>query len=91
MVKARVFVDFQCGECGALNHRGEIPLKDTLRFCPACGAAFERYCIRCRRKIDMYFEEWWAGEDECVRTYAPARRCPHCNAGLGVEDRQEAQ
>jgi len=35
----------------------------------------------------MFFEEYWPGEDECVRTYSPAKRCPTCNAGLEVESR----
>ncbi|MFH1725497.1 MAG: hypothetical protein ABII00_12880 [Elusimicrobiota bacterium] len=53
-----------------------------LRFCACCGAAYERYCILCRRKVGMYFEEWWPEDDECVRTYTSARRCPTCNADL---------
>jgi len=83
--KVRLIVDMQCGICGALTHRGD----DPPRFCPSCGAAFDRYCFHCKKKVDMFFEEWWPEEDECLRTYSPARRCPHCNAGLEVTDRQE--
>jgi len=83
-VKLRV--DMQCGSCGALYHRGD----DPPRFCPCCGAGYERYCIRCKKRVGMYFEEWWPEDDECVRTYAPAKRCPTCNAGLEVDFRDHA-
>ena len=79
--KVQLRIDMQCGACGALSHRGENPPK----FCACCGAAFDRYCIRCHKRIEMYFEEWWPEEDECVRTYSPAKRCPGCNAGLEVD------
>ncbi|MFA6092192.1 MAG: hypothetical protein WCU88_01395 [Elusimicrobiota bacterium] len=82
--KVRLVEDLQCGTCGALTRREE----QVPKFCSSCGAGYERYCIRCRKKVGMYFEEWWPEDDECVRTYAPARRCPHCNAGLDVEERQ---
>ncbi|MBI3298132.1 MAG: hypothetical protein HYZ75_08210 [Elusimicrobia bacterium] len=92
-------VDLQCGTCGALSHRGEHveagAKKDQkpynpaegMKFCPCCGAGFERYCMRCHKKVDMYFEEYWPEEDECVRTYVPAKRCTGCNAGLEVDHR----
>jgi hypothetical protein len=73
-------VDLQCGACGSLSHRGE----PAPRFCTCCGAAYDRYCIKCKKKVDMFFEEWWPGEEECIRTYTPAKRCPQCNAGLEV-------
>ncbi len=80
-------VDLQCGSCGSLYHRSER----TPRFCPNCGAAYERYCIKCKARVDMYFEEYWPTEDECVRTYTPAKRCPQCNAGLEVGSRADAK
>ncbi len=78
--KIVIHVDLQCGACGTLCHRGESP----PRYCSCCGAAYDRYCIRCQKKIDMFFEEWWPGDEECIRTYTPAKKCPHCNAGLEV-------
>jgi hypothetical protein len=33
----------------------------------------------------MYFDEWWPEDDECLRTYSPAKRCSHCNAVLEME------
>ena len=42
----------------------------------------ERFCLRCQKKADMFFEEWWPEKDECVRTYGPAKRCSRCNAML---------
>ncbi|HBL16566.1 MAG: hypothetical protein A2X36_08545 [Elusimicrobia bacterium GWA2_69_24] len=85
--EVKMTVDLQCGACGALVHKGENPPK----FCPCCGAGFERYCITCRKRVDMFFEEWWPEEEECVRTYSPAKRCPTCNASLEVEDRGKPQ
>ena len=78
--KISVRVDLQYGSCGSLYHRGE----QTPRFCACCGAAYERTCIKCRKRVDMYFEEWWPEEEECVRTYTPAKKCPQCNAGLEI-------
>lgn len=64
------------------------------KFCPCCGAGVERFCLKCHRKADMYFEEWWPEDDECLRTYSPAKRCSRCNAILEPEgnnqDRGEA-
>ena len=78
-VKYRLTKDVQCGACGSLMRpEGE----DFPKFCPCCGVGLERYCLRCQKKAPMYFEEWWAEEDECVRTYSPAKRCSHCNAIL---------
>lgn len=71
-------IDLQCGSCSALVHQADPP----QRFCPCCGAAFDRYCLQCRKKVEMFFEEWWPEEDECLRTYSPAKRCPTCNCGL---------
>ncbi|MFA6030274.1 MAG: hypothetical protein WC969_10505 [Elusimicrobiota bacterium] len=85
--KVRLVEDMQCGACGAIVHRGENPPK----YCASCGAGFDRYCIRCHKKVEMFFEEWWADDEECVRTYSPARRCPWCNAGLEVGERQESR
>jgi len=82
--KVQMQVDIQCGSCGALSHLDE---KKPIKFCPGCGAGVERMCLACRRKVDMYFEEWWPEDDVCVRTYMPARRCPTCNADL--EGRKE--
>ena len=82
--KVRMTVDLHCAACGSLYHRGDSPPK----FCPCCGAGYDRYCIKCHKKVDMYFEEYWPDEDECVRTYSPAKRCPRCNAGLEVPGRE---
>lgn len=100
-------MDLQCGACGTLCHRGVDPPPrgpkappeggerggppGALKFCPCCGAGYDRYCIRCQRRVEMYFEEWWPEEDVCVRTYSPAKRCPTCNAGLEGGDREEAR
>jgi predicted RNA-binding Zn-ribbon protein involved in translation (DUF1610 family) len=78
-VKYQLKVDLQCSACGALTHQAGEALP---RFCPCCGAAMERFCLRCQKRADMYFEEWWPQEDECVRTYVPAKRCSQCNAML---------
>ncbi|MBI5624553.1 MAG: hypothetical protein HY924_12310 [Elusimicrobia bacterium] len=90
--KFTLSIDIQCGVCGSLNHQGE----GFPKFCPCCGAALERYCLRCQRKAEMFFEEWWPQEDHCIRTYSPAKRCSRCNAVLemegesrGHEDREE--
>ena len=87
--KVQLRIDMQCGACGALTHRGDNPPK----FCSCCGAGFERYCITCHKRVEMFFEEWWPEEEECVRTYSPAKRCPGCNAGLEVvrEDAPEGE
>ena len=78
-VKYQLKVDVQCGACGTLTHlQGET----FPKFCPCCGAAMERYCLRCQKRATMFFEEWWPEEDECVRTYSPAKRCSCCNALL---------
>lgn len=74
-------VDVQCGACGSLSHTGEgLP-----KFCPCCGVGMERFCLRCHKKAEMYFEEWWPEETECYRTYSPAKRCSKCNAVLEQE------
>ncbi len=80
----RLLVDLQCGSCGALTHQED----QVSRFCACCGAAYDRYCISCRKRVPMFFEEYWPQERECVRTYAPAKRCPNCNAELEVTTRQ---
>ncbi|OIO04535.1 MAG: hypothetical protein AUJ52_15120 [Elusimicrobia bacterium CG1_02_63_36] len=81
--KIELRVDLQCGTCGALTHTAD----GEPRFCSCCGAGYGRYCMICHKKAPMFFEEYWPGEDECVRTYSPAKRCPTCNAGLEVESR----
>ncbi len=83
-------IDIQCGICGALVHQGE----GFPRFCPCCGAALERFCLHCHKKADMFFEEWWPKDDECMRTYSPAKRCSRCNsilnsAGGGIPRQDE--
>jgi len=79
--KIKLKVDLQCGACGALTHRSDPP----QTFCPGCGAAFDRFCMKCHKKVEMFFEEYWPEDDECVRTYCPAKRCPKCNSGLEFE------
>ncbi|MBI3550266.1 MAG: hypothetical protein HY078_14600 [Elusimicrobia bacterium] len=83
----KMTVDLQCGACAALVHLTEPGPK----FCPCCGAGFDRYCLKCRRKVEMFFEEWWPEDNECVRTYTPAKRCPTCNSGLEVETRESSR
>lgn len=73
-------VDLQCGACGSLSHKGD----GAPRFCSCCGAGYERSCSSCKKKVEMFFEEWWPSDEECVRTYTPAKKCPYCNAGLDV-------
>ncbi|MHB2026215.1 MAG: hypothetical protein ACYCPQ_06210 [Elusimicrobiota bacterium] len=80
--KFRIKIDMQCGSCGALTHLNEDA---PPKFCPCCGAAMERFCLACGKKADMFFEEWWPEDDECLRTYSPARRCGRCNAILDPE------
>ena len=87
-------VDIQCGVCGSLTHHsagesvrgapaGMLPSPAPFpKFCPCCGAAMERFCLKCHKKADMFFEEWWPEDDECMRTYTPAKRCSGCNAQL---------
>jgi hypothetical protein len=76
-------VDIQCGICGALSHlKGE----QFPKFCPCCGAALERFCLLCQKKAELYFEEWWPEDDECLRTYCPPKRCSGCNSMLESED-----
>ena len=79
-VQVDLKVDLQCGSCGALTHQGQ----STPRFCLCCGAGYERYCIACCKRVPMFFEEYWPTDEECVRTYSPAKKCPHCKAGLEV-------
>jgi hypothetical protein len=76
-------VDIQCGVCGSLSHQNESG--HFPKFCPCCGAGMERYCLKCHKKADMFFEEWWPQDDECYRTYSPAKRCSKCNAVLELE------
>ncbi len=81
-VKFKLRVDIQCGVCGSLiHHQGET----FPKFCPCCGGAMERFCLKCHKKADMFFDEWWPEDDECLRTYSPAKRCPTCNAILEIE------
>ena len=86
--KFKVKIDIQCGVCGSLVHHSAE--KDPLpKFCPCCGGAMERFCLKCHKRADMFFEEWWPEDDECVRTYSPAKRCSHCNAMLAEETAQD--
>lgn len=88
-IKFTLRIDIQCGVCGSLTHHAEsAPLP---KFCPCCGAGMERYCLACRKKAEMFFEEWWPQEDECMRTYSPARRCSSCNAVLEREGESRHQ
>ena len=65
------------------NHTWILPSPAPFpKFCPCCGAGMERYCLKCHKKAEMFFEEWWPEEGECVRTYGPAKRCSRCNALL---------
>ena len=87
-LKFKLKVDLQCGLCGALTHQqGDV----LPKFCPCCGGAMERFCLICQKKADMYFEEWWPEEDECLRTYCPAKRCAGCNAMLEDEGSNETR
>lgn len=90
-VKFKLKIDIQCGACGTLSHmQGEV----FPKYCPCCGVAMERFCLKCHKRADMFFEEWWPEEDECLRTYGPAKRCSACNAMLEKEtgpDQQEYQ
>ena len=92
-------VDIQCGVCGSLTHHsagesdkkaaasGVIPSPAPFpKFCPCCGGAMERFCLRCHKKAEMFFEEWWPEDDECLRTYSPAKRCSNCNAQLSNDE-----
>ncbi len=82
-VKFKLRVDIQCGVCGSLiHHQGEV----FPKFCPCCGGAMERFCLKCHKKADMFFDEWWPEDDECLRTYSPAKRCMGCNAILEQEN-----
>ena len=85
--KYKITVDLQCGACAAIMHTHEgQPLP---KFCAGCGAGLEKFCLKCQKKVEMFFEEWWPEDDACVRTYSTPRRCTRCNAILetGAEDR----
>ena len=78
--KYKITTDLQCGACAAIMHtRAGEPLP---KFCAGCGAGLEKFCFKCRRKVETFFEEWWPEDDECVRTYSTPRRCTRCNAIL---------
>lgn len=85
-IKFNVKIDIQCGVCGSLSHQGESGFP---KFCPCCGAGMERYCLNCHKKAEMFFEEWWPQDDECLRTYSPAKRCSRCNAILDMEGEKD--
>jgi hypothetical protein len=87
-VKFTLKVDIQCGACGSLSHHAVGPFP---KFCLCCGSAIERFCLSCQKKADMYFDEWWPQDDECLRTYSPAKRCSHCNAILEIEGHHGAR
>jgi hypothetical protein len=85
--KYRITVDLQCGACGAIMHT--VKGQPNPKFCAGCGAGLEKFCLKCHKRVDMFFEEWWPEDDECVRTYSTPRRCTSCNAVLetGAEER----
>ena len=86
--KYKITIDLQCGVCGAIMHtHKDQPLP---KFCAGCGAGLDKFCLSCHKRVEMFFEEWWPDEDECMRTYTPAKRCPNCNAGLEVAGRPES-
>ncbi len=94
--KYKLQVDLQCGGCGALMHLDRDPLTGEAgkapvfpRFCARCGAGLERYCLRCHKRGAMTYEEWWPEDNECVRTYSPAKRCADCNSVLELESPEE--
>jgi hypothetical protein len=83
----KLVVDLQCGACSAIMHTREgVP---GPKFCAGCGAGLEKFCLKCHKKVEMFFEEWWPEDDVCQRTYTTPRRCTNCNAVLetGGEDR----
>lgn len=92
--KVKLSLNICCGRCGAVMRMcAGVPAK----YCSCCGASLGRFCLACAGEVEMFFDEWWPGEDECVRTYYPAKRCPHCNAvlenpedGSGAETREES-
>lgn len=77
--KVKISLNICCGRCGAVM-RFDGP--DFPRYCACCGASLGRFCLSCAREVEMFFDEWWPEENECVRTCYPAKRCPHCNAVL---------
>ena len=85
--KYKINIDLQCGACAAIMHtHKDQPLP---KFCAGCGAGMQKFCFKCHKKVEMFFEEWWPEDDECQRTYTTPRRCTHCNAVLetGAEGR----
>ena len=78
--------DICCGKCGAVMHTDKAGMP---KYCACCGTSLGRFCLNCAKEVEMFFDEWWPGENECVRTYYPAKRCPACNAGL-ENPREEA-
>mgnify|MGYP001591873753 CR=1 FL=1 len=89
--KFKLKIDIQCGVCGSLVHHPAEKEGVLPKFCPCCGGAMERFCLKCHKRADMFFEEWWPEDDECVRTYSPAKRCSHCNAMLCNETAGERE
>ena len=87
MNKPKIEIDLQCGVCMALVHQSDPPQK----FCPCCGAGYERWCFQCNKRVEMFFEEWWPTDDEGHRTYWPAKHCPTCNTGLEVETKDQSK
>ena len=85
--KYKITTDLQCGACAAIMHTR--PGEPLPKFCAGCGVGLEKFCLKCHKKVEMFFEEWWPEDDECVRTYSTPRRCTRCNAVLetGAEDR----
>jgi len=93
-VKFKLRVDIQCGVCGSLIHHQNADKPEGAafpKFCACCGGALERFCLTCHKKAEMFFDEWWPEDDECLRTYSPAKRCSHCNAVLEMETDEEGR
>ncbi|MFH1619421.1 MAG: hypothetical protein ABIG11_05900 [bacterium] len=67
---------------------GDVRVKtgDSPKYCACCGGSLGRFCITCAREVEMFFDEWWPSEAECVRIYYPAKHCPRCNALLENPD-----
>ncbi len=85
--KFELKIDIQCGTCETLMHvTGGFP-----KYCSCCGGGLERYCLTCQKRADMFFEEWWPQEDQCLRTYSPAKRCSRCNAVLETPTAEHGQ
>ncbi len=83
----QIHIDIQCGVCRSLIHHPEG--EEFPKFCWSCGATLIRFCIKCRKTVPMFFEEWWSSENDCHRTYGPVRRCPWCRSFLSEDSFEE--